>query len=230
MESFETLLEQSGKVHGHLCPGQVVGVRMALLGCRLLGLDNPTSREQIKKFLVYVEMDRCTADAVAHVTGVKLGRRSLKFMDYGIMAATFIHLETGDAYRILSTEESRELSFIYAPEENKKSQQQLIAYKRMPDSVLFRVQKVHVSINKLDLPGPTKKKVVCSRCGQIVRDGREIIIDGTPICKPCSDESYFSHPKDILWPNMDWSPMNGKNGESGEKSRKGLQLDGSDQT
>lgn len=230
MESFETLLEQSGKVHGHLCPGQVVGVRMAMLGCRLLGLDNPTSREQIKKFLVYVEMDRCTADAVAHVTGVKLGRRSLKFMDYGIMAATFIHLETGDAYRILSTEDSRELSFLYAPEENKKSKQQLIAYKRMPDSVLFRVQEVHVSINKLDLPGPAKKKVVCRRCGQIVRDGREIMIDGTPICKPCSDESYFSHPKDILWPDMDWSPMNGKNGKSGDRSRRGQSLDGPDQS
>ncbi|MBW1841624.1 MAG: formylmethanofuran dehydrogenase subunit E family protein, partial [Deltaproteobacteria bacterium] len=79
MQSFHILLKESAAAHGHLCPGQVVGVRMAMLGCRLIGLDNPTSREQIKKLLVYVEMDRCAADAVAVVTGVKLGRRSLKF-------------------------------------------------------------------------------------------------------------------------------------------------------
>ena len=91
MKSFEELLETSVERHGHLCPGQVVGVRMAMLGCRLIGLDDPSSREQVKKLLVYVEMDRCTADAVALVTGAKLGRRSLKFMDYGIMAATFVN-------------------------------------------------------------------------------------------------------------------------------------------
>ncbi|MBC8457450.1 MAG: formylmethanofuran dehydrogenase subunit E family protein, partial [Deltaproteobacteria bacterium] len=93
MRNFEDLLMSSASAHGHLCPGQVVGVRMAILGCRLIGLDNPNSHDQIKKLIVYVEMDRCTADAIAHVTGVKLGRRSLKFVDYGIMAATFINME-----------------------------------------------------------------------------------------------------------------------------------------
>ena len=224
MESFDTLLEQSAMAHGHLCPGQVVGVRMAILGCHLLGLDNPKSREQIKKFLVYVEMDRCTADAVAHVTGVKLGRRSLKFMDYGIMAATFFHLETNCAYRILSTEESRDLSGIYAPEENIKSQQQLAAYKRMPDSVLFKVQEVRVSINELDLPGPSRKKTVCSRCGQVVRDGKEVLIDEKPVCRPCSDDCYFSHPIEILWSRMDWSPAGGRNGRSQEEMKPGVPL------
>ncbi len=109
MDNFETLLASSAEAHGHLCPGQVVGVRMSMLGCRLIGLDNPTSREQIKKLLVYVEMDRCAADAVAHVTGARLGRRSLKFVDYGIMAASFLNLETGVAYRVVSTEEARAL-------------------------------------------------------------------------------------------------------------------------
>lgn len=211
MESFDTLLDQSATAHGHLCPGQVVGVRMAMLGCRLLGLDNPKSREQIKQLIVYVEMDRCTADAVAHVTGVKLGRRSLKFVDYGIMAATFVHLETGRAFRILSTEDSRDLSDIYAPEENLKSAQQVSAYKRMPDNVLFKVQEVQVSINKFDLPGPSRKKTVCSRCGQVVRDGKETLIDEEPVCRSCSDDCYFSHPREILWPGMDWSPDGGRN-------------------
>jgi len=142
MQTFETLLQGSAIAHGHLCPGQVVGVRMAILGCRLIELDDPTSQSQIKKLIVFVEMDRCTADAVAHVTGVKLGRRSLKFVDYGIMAATFVNLETDKAFRVLSTEESRGLVDAYAPEFADKSSQQLNAYKRMPDNVLFRVQRV----------------------------------------------------------------------------------------
>ena len=125
MKPFKELLQTSAEAHGHLCPGQVVGVRMAMLGCRLIGLDEPTRLDQIKKLIVYVEMDRCTADAVAHVTGVKLGRRSLKFVDYGIMAATFVNLETDRAYRILSTEESRDLAALYAPEAESKKEQQL---------------------------------------------------------------------------------------------------------
>ena len=206
MEDFEVLLKNSAAAHGHLCPGQVVGVRMAILGCRLIGLDEPTRHDQIKKLIVYVEMDRCTADAVAHVTGVKLGRRSLKFVDYGIMAATFVNLETGKAFRVLSTEEARSLSAAYAPEVADKYPQQLEAYQRMPDSVLFRVQQVNVSISEFDLPGPTRRKVACSQCGQVVRDRREVIKDGRIFCRPCSDDVYFSDAREITWPDMNWVP------------------------
>ncbi|MBW1827696.1 MAG: formylmethanofuran dehydrogenase subunit E family protein, partial [Deltaproteobacteria bacterium] len=176
-QNFESLLSNSAATHGHLCPGQVVGVRMAILGCRLI-VDEPTRIDQIKKLIVFVEMDRCTGDAVAYVTGVKLGRRSLKFMDYGIMAATFVNLETNTAFRIISTEEARDLAPVYAPEIPEKYPQQLEAYKRMPDSVLFRVQKVRVDMSEYDLPGPTRKKVSCSRCGQVVRDNREVVQNG----------------------------------------------------
>ncbi len=210
MESFEILLAQSAQAHGHLCPGQVVGVRMAMLGCRLIDLEEPARRDQIKKLIVYVEMDRCTTDAVAHVTGAKLGRRSLKFVDYGIMAATFMNLETNIAFRVLSTEEARDLAAFYAPEIGEKGQRQLVAYKRMPDSVLFRVQKVRVNIDACDLPGPTRRKIVCSICGQVVRDKRESIIDNDrPVCRPCSGACYFNHAKEVSWPNMDWSPGEG---------------------
>ena len=206
MEPFEVLLESSGDAHGHLCPGQVVGVRMAMLGCRLIGLNEPKSRDQIKKLIIYVEMDRCTADAVAHVTGVKLGRRSLKFMDYGIMAATFVNLETGDAFRVVSTEEARGLAAAYAPKISEKYAQQLAAYKRMPDSVLFRVQQVNVKINDSDMPGPTRYKALCSRCGQMVRDQREVVENGRVYCKPCAQGSYFSGAKEVTWPDMNWKP------------------------
>jgi formylmethanofuran dehydrogenase subunit E len=206
MQDFETLLKGSADAHGHLCPGQVVGVRMAMLGCRLIGLDDPKGQDQTKKLIVYMEMDRCASDAIAHVTGVKLGRRSLKFMDYGIMAATFVNLQTGKAYRILSTEEARDLVAVYAPEIEGKSMQQLEAYLRMPDSVLFRVQQVHVPISEFDLPGPTHRKVSCSRCGQVVRDHREAHVDGMTLCKPCAHGAYFENAQEVTWPDMNWRP------------------------
>jgi formylmethanofuran dehydrogenase subunit E len=206
MKSFEDLLLSSAKAHGHLCPGQAVGVRMAMLGCRLIGLDDPSRHDQIKKLIVYVEMDRCTADAIAHVTGVKLGRRSLKFMDYGIMAATFLNLETGKAFRVLSTEESRDLAPLYAPDATTKAGQQLEAYCCMPDSVLFRVQDVKVSFSDADLPGPTRYKAVCQRCGQVIRDRREIILDGFVLCRPCARGGYLDEIKEITWPDMSWAP------------------------
>ena len=210
MKPFDELLASSAEVHGHLCPGQVVGVRMAMLGCRLIGLDDPTSHDQIKKLIVYVEMDRCTGDAVAHVSGAKLGRRSLKFADYGIMAATFLNLETEKAYRVISTEEARDLAAHYAPEVVGKYQQQLEAYKRMSDSVLFRVQEVEVTLSEFDLPGPTRRKVSCSRCGQVVRDHREVAVNGSNLCRPCAQGAYFNNAQEVTWPGMDWTPSDSR--------------------
>jgi formylmethanofuran dehydrogenase subunit E len=188
---------------------------MAMLGCRLIDLDEPTRRDQIKKLIVYVEMDRCTADAVAHVTGVKLGRRSLKFVDYGIMAATFLNLETGRAFRVISTEDARDLAEVYAPDIAEKGPRQLAAYRRMPDSVLFRVQKVRVDLDECDLPGPTRRKVACSICGQVIRDRRETLKDSQPVCRPCSETCYFSNAREVSWSGMNWAP-----GETSSKATK----------
>ncbi|MFH1487866.1 MAG: FmdE family protein [Pseudomonadota bacterium] len=205
MRTFHELLKASAETHGHLCPGQVVGVRMALLGCYLIGINEPDRHDQIKNLLIYIEMDRCTADAIAHVTGVRLGRRSLKFMDYGIMAATFVNLRTTESYRILSTEEARDLASMYAPEFTEKHQQQIVAYQRMPDSVLFRVYRVEVKISEFDLPGPTRRKVACSRCGQIVRDHREVFEEEALLCRPCSDDAYFINAREVICPEMNGS-------------------------
>lgn len=205
-ERLEALVESSAQVHGHLCAGQVVGVRMALLGSRLVGLELPLLGREIKKLLVWVEMDRCTADAVAHTTGVKLGRRSLKFKDYGIMAATFHNLETGAAFRVISTEEARDLTFQYAPELAGDPLQAVEAYKRMPEAVLFRVQRVGLDLAEVDLPGPTRAKAVCSRCGQVVRDGREVATPEGDLCRPCAGEAYFRDPREINWSGMEARP------------------------
>ncbi|VTR69817.1 Formylmethanofuran dehydrogenase subunit E [Desulfosarcina cetonica] len=191
MEDFETLLEGSAKAHGHLCAGQVVGVRMAMLGCDLIGLDNPSQLPQIKKLIVYVEIDRCATDAISYVTGVKLGRRSLKFVDNGIMAATFVNLESGIAYRIVSTESSRERIHEYAPEITDPRQQQVAAYKRMPDNVLFDIMPVQVDVPVHDMPGPTRFKVRCESCGIMVRDKKEVLLNGKVLCQSCAYGPYY---------------------------------------
>lgn len=207
MKPFEELLASSAKAHGHLCPGQVVGVRMAILGCKLIGLEEPQRHDQIKKLIIYVEMDRCTGDAVAHTTGVKLGRRSLKHMDFGIMAATFLNLETKKAVRIVSTESSRDLVPLYAGDISRYPDQQIEAYKRMPDSVLFQVQEVDVVLSEYDFPGPTRRKVACTQCGQVVRDHREVDRNGMALCKICAGQGYFKNAREISWPDMNWTPI-----------------------
>ncbi|MGA6926768.1 MAG: FmdE family protein [Desulfosarcina sp.] len=191
MEDFDTLLEGSARAHGHLCPGQVVGVRMAMLGCRLIGLDNPSQLPQIKKLIVYVEIDRCATDAIAYVTGVKLGRRSLKFVDNGIMAATFVNLESGKAFRIVSTESSRDLAHSYAPGIDDVRQQQLDAYINMADDVLFDVMPVRVEVPVHDMPGPSRFKVRCEACGTMVRDKKEVLVEDRILCRACAYGSYY---------------------------------------
>lgn len=218
-DRFLDLLSGSVAAHGHLCPGQVVGVRMGILGLRLLKFNAPPTLPQLKQLIVFVEMDRCTGDAVAYVTNVKLGRRSLKFVDYGIMAATFVDLATSRAFRIISTEESRDLALLYAPGLTKR-EAQLQAYQVMPDAVMFRVQAVQVDLSEFDLPGPTRRKVACAKCGQVVRDQREVVQHGRILCRPCALGAYFSSPRDIAWPEMNWFPGSAENDVEGREKPK----------
>lgn len=191
MQDFETLLNGSAEAHGHLCPGQVIGVRMAMLGCELIGLDDPQHLPQIKKIIVYVEIDRCATDAITYVTGVKLGRRSLKFVDNGIMAATFVNLETKTAFRIRSKEKARELAKKYAHGIKDKHLQQLEAYKVMPLEELFVVEEVKVEVPFNDMPGPTQFKAVCQQCKIVVRDKKEVYKNGMILCRPCAFGTYY---------------------------------------
>jgi len=191
LEDFETLLKGSAEEHGHLCPGQVIGVRMAMLGCELIGLDEPAQLPQIKSLIVYVEIDRCATDAIAFVTGARLGRRSLKFVNNGIMAATFVNLDKGKAFRIRARETSREQVANYAPELADEKEQQLAAYQIMPPDLLFEVLPVEVDVPYSDMPGPTRFKCECESCGVIVRDKREIYKNGQVVCRNCAGDTYF---------------------------------------
>lgn len=191
MQSYEVLLNESVAAHGHLCAGQVIGVRMAMLGCKLVGIDEPKSERERKKLMVFVEIDRCATDAIQSVTGCRMGKRTLKFRDFGINAATFLNLETGLAYRIVSTESSRDLVEKYAPEEASATERQLIGYQKMTDGELFAIRRVQVPLDGCDMPGPTRKKALCTQCGQVVRDGREVGVEGRTLCRACAGMAYY---------------------------------------
>lgn len=191
MDSFEELLEKATKIHGHICAGQVIGVRMAMLGLREIGIDDPMGRER-KDLYVIVEIDRCATDAIQTVTGCTLGKRSLKWLDYGIMAATFVNLRSHNAVRVTAREESREIAETYCPEIKDKYKQQLEAYRIMSEEDLFKVQRVRVEIPQFDLPGRPLKRVRCEQCGDWVQDGRDVKADdGRIVCKPCVKGRYY---------------------------------------
>ncbi|MBT9537894.1 MAG: formylmethanofuran dehydrogenase [Nitrospirae bacterium] len=187
---FESLLNESVKIHGHLCPGQVLGVKMSILGLRATGIEEPKGKDR-KNIIVFVEMDRCATDAVQSVTGCSLGHRTMKFMDYGKMAATFVNLKTGRAVRVVAKEESREKAKKYFPEIADKYKAQLEAYKVMSDKELFEVMNVRVSIKPEDMPGRPLKRVSCDICGEYVQDMREIHKSGKVLCRPCAEGGYY---------------------------------------
>lgn len=188
MESLDELIEQAAKAHGHLCPGQILGLRMGILGCRLVGIEDPKKE---KSLIVCVEIDRCATDAVSVVTGCRLGKRTLKFFDYGKVAATFINTSSGCAYRVVARDSSRALAdelFSHLPT---KKERQMAAYRTLPDDDLFTYEPVRVAVPQEDLPGRPRSRVFCARCGEGVNDRREVMVDGQPLCRACAGNAYY---------------------------------------
>ena len=194
MENFDELLRQAEIAHGHLCAGQILGVRMALLACARLGITDPRGADR-KKLVSFVEIDRCMTDAIGLVTGCRLGKRALKFRDWGKMAATFVHLETGRALRVIALENSRQIAAERYPEIERKGQQQMRAYRELEDAELFREQWVTVELPAREMPGYKGQRVTCAECGEgvnfdrFVEDPVRTGADGAPLrlCLSCAD-------------------------------------------
>jgi formylmethanofuran dehydrogenase subunit E len=192
MESIDTLLKECERLHGHMCAGQLLGTRMALLGCRLLDIDDPRGADK-KKLIVWVEIDRCMADAVSAVTGVRLGKRSLKYVDYGKVAATFLHTETKLAVRIVALESSRALADERYSDIADKRTRQFRAYSEATEDELFKTELVSLELSEFDLPGNPRSRVICAICEEGVNDGREVIdANGDVICRGCQKGTYYS--------------------------------------
>lgn len=189
---MDELLSLAAVAHGHLCAGQILGVRMAMLGCSRLGIEEPRGRDR-KRLITYIEIDRCATDAISVVTGCRLGKRAIKFRDWGKMAATFVDLASGRAIRIVALEQSKQRARELYPEITNKNHQQLKAYREMPDSDLFSEQWVTVDLGPRETPGYKGERVACSACGEGINYDRFIEREGRTLCLACAfpEQRYY---------------------------------------
>jgi formylmethanofuran dehydrogenase subunit E len=190
MKTLDQYLEDAAAAHGHLCAGQVLGVRMAMFGLKTLGLEDPQGKDR-KRIVTFVEIDRCATDAVMVVTGCRLGKRALKFRDWGKVAATFVDVETGKAVRVAARESSKALAKSLHPEIADKNQQQMLAYRELTDDQMFQIQWVRVPLPAEEFPGYKGERVVCDSCGEGINFRRELRRQGKILCRACAGESYY---------------------------------------
>lgn len=188
MQTLEDYIQQANAAHGHTCAGQILGIRLALLGLRELGIADPIKER--KRLVTFVEIDRCATDAIQVVTGCRLGKRALKFKDFGKVAATFVDLKTHRAVRIVAREESKQRARQLYPELDKE-QGQRRAYRELPDDVLFAREWVRVELPPEELPGYKARRVVCAECGEGINFKREVSRDGRVLCRACAGERYY---------------------------------------
>ncbi|HUK53686.1 MAG TPA: FmdE family protein [Candidatus Binatia bacterium] len=188
MKSLEEYLALAEVAHGHLCAGQVLGVRLAMLGLRLLGIEDPVKDR--KRLVTYVEIDRCVTDAVALVANCRLGKRSLKFFDWGKVAATFVDLGSGRGVRVAAKESSKQLAQAMFPAMAKDAGQQK-AYAVMPDEDLFETAWCAVEVPPEDLPGFKGPRIVCAQCGEGINFKREVTVEGRTLCRSCAGARYY---------------------------------------
>ncbi len=192
MKTLDEYLDDAEQAHGHLCAGQVLGVRMAMLGLEKLGINDPYgNKEDRKRLVTFVEIDRCATDAIGVVTGCRLGKRALKFRDWGKMAATFVDVSSGKAVRIAAKESSKALARTMHPELDSKNQQQMLAYREMSEDDLFTLQWVKVELPAEELPGYKGERVVCADCGEGINFRREVRRDGHILCQSCAGARYY---------------------------------------
>ncbi|HUS06812.1 MAG TPA: FmdE family protein [Bryobacteraceae bacterium] len=191
MKPFQEYVQLAEIAHGHICAGQILGLRMAIHGVNLLGLEDPAGRDR-KRLVTFVEIDRCATDAITVVTGCRLGKRALKFRDFGKMAATFCDLQADRAVRLVARESSKARAREIYPAIADKNQQQMRAYREMPDAELFEWQWVKVVIGPEDLPGYKAGRVVCSECGEGINFARETLVNGRTLCRSCAGERYYT--------------------------------------
>jgi formylmethanofuran dehydrogenase subunit E len=189
---LDALLQDAAVAHGHLCAGQVLGVRMAMHACHLLGVEEPRGKDR-KRLVTFVEIDRCATDAIGVVTGCRLGKRALKFVDWGKMAATFIDLQRAagdDVYggvRVAARESSRDLARERFPEMTDKNQQQMRAYRELSDDDLFTVEQVEVTLPPNEFPGFKGGRLACAACGEGINYKREVVVNGRVLCHGCAE-------------------------------------------
>ena len=186
--NLQSLLEKSTSDHSHLCPRQILGVRLGLLGLKSLGFEEPPSK---KRLLVIVENDGCFADGVIAATDCTVGHRTLRVEDYGKTAATFVDTVSGQALRVTPTLDVRQRAYAYAPDEPRHYFAQMRAYQVMPDDEMFTVQNVILHTPVADVISHPGVRVNCSVCGEEIINERETHRNGLLLCRACAGQSYY---------------------------------------
>jgi formylmethanofuran dehydrogenase subunit E len=189
VKTLAEYLQLAAVAHGHLCAGQVLGVRLAMLGLRELGITDPIAER--KRIVTYVEIDRCMTDAIGLVANCRLGKRALKFRDWGKVAATFVDLQTGQAIRVAARESSKQIARDMFPDMTKDAGQQK-AYAELSEEILFDKKWVKVEVKAHDMPGYKGPRVVCAECGEGINFAREVLHGGRTLCRACAGETYYS--------------------------------------
>jgi len=192
---LEPLLAASALQHRHLCPRQVLGIRIGLRGLRELGWVGddyqPRFDNHRKRLLTIVETDGCGADGVSAATDCWVGRRTLRVVDYGKVAATFIHTATGQAIRIAPRPEARELARMYAPQARSRWHAYLEAYQVIPDKELLLVQPVQLRQSLAEILSRPSARAICQQCGEEIINEREVVMSDQILCRACTGESYY---------------------------------------
>ncbi len=186
--SLQELLKHSAALHDHLCPRQVLGVRMGMLAGQLLGLDLPQTN---KRLLIFVETDGCFADGVAAATGCTLGHRTLRLIDYGKVAAVFVDTRTEAAFRIAPGPAIRQMAREIVPEARSRWHAQLEAYQTLSDADLLITQPVALTLSITEIVSKPGIRVNCAVCGEEIINQREILRDGLTLCQGCAGPSYY---------------------------------------
>lgn len=188
---IQHLLEISSRDHSHLCPRQILGVRLGLRGLLSLQLE---PNHGSKRVLTIAETDGCFVDGISAATNCTVGHRTLRVEDYGKTAATFIDTKTGLAYRIAPRLDVREKAYQYARDESRHYFAQLQAYPIMPDDEMFIVGEVQLNTSLEALISRPGIRVNCDICGEEIMNEREVIHEGTLLCRACAGGSYYRTP------------------------------------
>jgi len=180
--TYKRLLEEAGQFHGDICRGIELGTRMTMAGLREIGITDPKGKDR-KKLIIFVEIDRCATDAIMALTGCRPGKRSMKVLDYGKMAATFINIETGRAVRV-------------GLKPKNKDMQEEVSLETLEEKDLLSVTEVEVDLRPEDLPGRPVRTCSCARCGETILDAREIEADGETLCRTCFEGKAYYRPRE----------------------------------
>jgi formylmethanofuran dehydrogenase subunit E len=183
------LLRLSSARHDHLCPRQVLGVRIGLAGLAALGLSAPVRKTSA---LVIVETDGCFADGIEVASGATVGHRTLRVNDLGKIAATFVDVNTGQAIRIAPALDARQRALQYAPAEPRHYFAQLQAYQTLPNEQLLQFRQVILDPPVEVLLSRPAVRVNCAMCGEEIINERQVLVDGRPLCGACAHHGYYS--------------------------------------